>query len=84
MRERAAVYGGELEAGPAPGGGWRVRTRLGQRGMIAVLLVDDQPLLRTGFRMILEAQPDMEVVGEAADGEQAVAADRRARTPTSC
>jgi signal transduction histidine kinase len=29
MRERAAVYGGELEAGPAPGGGWRVRTRLG-------------------------------------------------------
>jgi signal transduction histidine kinase len=29
MRERAAVYGGELEAGPAPGGGWRVRTRVG-------------------------------------------------------
>ena len=29
MRERAAVYGGELEAGSAPGGGWRVRTRLG-------------------------------------------------------
>jgi signal transduction histidine kinase len=29
MRERAAVYGGEIEAGPAPGGGWRVRTRLG-------------------------------------------------------
>jgi signal transduction histidine kinase len=29
MRERAAVYGGELEAGPAPGGGWRVRTHLG-------------------------------------------------------
>ncbi|MDA0180352.1 histidine kinase [Solirubrobacter phytolaccae] len=29
MRERAAVYGGELEAGPAPDGGWRVRTRLG-------------------------------------------------------
>jgi signal transduction histidine kinase len=29
MRERAAVYGGELESGPAPGGGWRVRARLG-------------------------------------------------------
>ena len=40
--------------------------------MISVLLADDQPLLRTGFRMILEAQPDMEVAGEAADGEQAV------------
>ena len=41
--------------------------------MITVLLADDQPLLRTGFRMMLEAQPDMEVVGEAGDGEQAVA-----------
>ena len=39
---------------------------------IRVLLVDDQPLLRTGFRMILEAEPDIAVVGEAADGEQAV------------
>jgi DNA-binding NarL/FixJ family response regulator len=40
--------------------------------MIRVLLVDDQALLRTGFRMILEAQPDMEVVGEADSGEPAV------------
>jgi DNA-binding NarL/FixJ family response regulator len=39
---------------------------------IAVLLVDDQPLLRMGFRMILEAQPDMTVAGEAADGDEAV------------
>ncbi|HEX6521014.1 MAG TPA: response regulator transcription factor [Streptosporangiaceae bacterium] len=36
--------------------------------MIRVLLVDDQSLLRTGFRMILEAEPDMSVVGEAGDG----------------
>jgi DNA-binding NarL/FixJ family response regulator len=36
--------------------------------MIRVLLVDDQPLLRMGFRMILEAEPDIEVAGEAADG----------------
>jgi DNA-binding NarL/FixJ family response regulator len=35
---------------------------------IRVALVDDQELLRTGFRMVLEAQPDMEVVAEAADG----------------
>jgi DNA-binding NarL/FixJ family response regulator len=39
---------------------------------VRVLLVDDQPLLRTGFRMILEAEPELLVVGEAADGEQAV------------
>jgi DNA-binding NarL/FixJ family response regulator len=36
--------------------------------MIRVLLVDDQSLLRMGFRMILDAEPDIEVVGEAADG----------------
>jgi DNA-binding NarL/FixJ family response regulator len=40
--------------------------------VISVLLADDQPLLRAGFRMILDAQPDIEVAGEAADGEQAV------------
>ena len=40
---------------------------------IRVLLVDDQPLLRTGFRLILQTEPDLEVVGEAADGEVALA-----------
>jgi DNA-binding NarL/FixJ family response regulator len=40
---------------------------------IRVLLVDDQALLRKGFRMILEEEPGIEVVGEAADGDQAVA-----------
>lgn len=40
--------------------------------MIKVLLVDDQPLLRTGFRLILASEPDIEVVGEAADGEVAL------------
>jgi DNA-binding NarL/FixJ family response regulator len=38
---------------------------------ISVLLADDQPLLRRGFRMILEAEEDMVVVGEAADGREA-------------
>jgi DNA-binding NarL/FixJ family response regulator len=37
-----------------------------------VLLVDDQPLLRTGFRLILEGEQDIAVVGEAGDGAQAV------------
>jgi DNA-binding NarL/FixJ family response regulator len=36
--------------------------------LIRVALVDDQELLRTGFRMVLDAQPDLEVVAEAADG----------------
>lgn len=40
--------------------------------MIRVLLADDQALVRGGFRMILEAQADIEVVGEADDGAQAV------------
>jgi DNA-binding NarL/FixJ family response regulator len=44
---------------------------------IRVLLADDQELVRTGFRMILETQADIEVVGDAGDGVEAVAATRR-------
>jgi DNA-binding NarL/FixJ family response regulator len=40
--------------------------------MIRVLLADDQALVRGGFRLILDAEPDLEVVAEAADGDQAV------------
>lgn len=40
--------------------------------MISVVVVDDQELMRVGFRMVLGAQEDIEVVGEAGDGEQAV------------
>ncbi|MGH4033261.1 response regulator transcription factor [Actinomycetota bacterium Odt1-20B] len=43
---------------------------------IRVMLVDDQVLLRTGFRMVLAAQPDMEVVAEAGDGVEALEALR--------
>ncbi len=46
---------------------------------IRLLVVDDQALIRAGFRMILEAEPDLEVVGEAADGIEAVAAVQRHR-----
>ncbi|HEY7359519.1 MAG TPA: response regulator transcription factor, partial [Streptosporangiaceae bacterium] len=44
---------------------------------IRIVLVDDQELVRAGFRMVLDAQPDMEVVGEAGDG---LAATRMLRT----
>src|SRR3954467_4561160 len=44
---------------------------------IRVLLVDDQALVRAGFRMILDAEEDIEVVGEASDGEQAVSSAAR-------
>jgi DNA-binding NarL/FixJ family response regulator len=47
--------------------------------MIRVLLADDQPLVRTGFRMILESEPDIEVVGEAGDGFDAVRQAARLR-----
>jgi DNA-binding NarL/FixJ family response regulator len=39
---------------------------------ITILLADNQPLLRMGFRLVLDAQPDMSVVGEACDGAEAV------------
>jgi DNA-binding NarL/FixJ family response regulator len=41
--------------------------------VISVLLVDDHSLIRMGFRLVLDAEPDIEVVGEAADGAAAVA-----------
>jgi DNA-binding NarL/FixJ family response regulator len=47
--------------------------------MIRVLIVDDQSLVRTGFKMILDAEPDIEVVGEAGDGAAAVTMARTLR-----
>jgi len=47
--------------------------------MLKLLLADDQILMRTGFRMILETEPDLEVIGEASDGLQAVELATRLR-----
>jgi DNA-binding NarL/FixJ family response regulator len=46
---------------------------------VRVLLVDDQALVRGGLKMIIDAQPDLEVVGEAADGREAIEAFHRLR-----
>ncbi len=87
MRERAAALGGTFDAGPRPGGGFRVRrprsprhrARRRRSTVIKVLLADDQVLVRAGFRALLDAQTDIEVVGEASDGEEAVARARALR-----
>jgi DNA-binding NarL/FixJ family response regulator len=50
---------------------------------ISVLLADDQAMIRRGLRLILEDQPDIDVVGEAADGAEAIAMARRLR-PDVC
>jgi len=47
--------------------------------MIDIVVADDQALVRTGLRMILEVEPDMRVVGEAADGDEAVTLTARLR-----
>ena len=51
----------------------------GEPGVIRVLVVDDQPVVREGFAAVLSAQADIEVVGQAADGRQAVDLANRLR-----
>ena len=87
MRERAGLFDGAFEAGPQIE--WwlrcpshvadRARRSGGLRVSIRILLVDDQTLVRTGFRLILGSEPDFEVVGDAADGQEGIELGRRLR-----
>ncbi len=52
--------------------------------MIRVLIADDQALVRAGLAALLDSQPDIEVVGTAADGDQAVAMARELRPDVAC
>ncbi len=83
MRERAQLAGGSLSAEAVDGdfvvratipiGVGRVSTA------IRVVLVDDQALFRAGIRMLVDSQPDLQVVGEASDGREALAVIRDVR-----
>ncbi|MGI5430010.1 response regulator [Streptomyces sp. CA-179760] len=69
---------------PVPPGPARASGAAGRSGApIRVLIADDQDMVRTGFRFFLDAQPDITVVAEARDGEEALALARRER-PDVC
>ena len=72
MRERALLIGGELTIESRPGHGTTVRLTVpGESGCVRVLIADDHGIVRSGLRLLLERQPDIEVVAEAADGAEA-------------
>ena len=78
MRERALLRGGDLTIESRPGQGTTVRLR-GMR----VLIADDHGIVRSGIRLLLERQADIEVIAEAADGAEARSSSPCASAPTS-
>ena len=85
MSERAALCDATLDVAPssrcadADGGADAADLQRRVGVSIRVVIADDQELIRTGFRMILDSEDDLEVVGEAATGREAVALARRLR-----
>ena len=82
MRERAQALGGDARGRAPPGRRLPCRapasrSGCGRTAVIRVVLADDQALVRAGFRALLDAQDDIEVVGEAGDGDEAVRLARR-------
>ena len=83
MAERAEALGGRVEAGRLPTEAGRCTPSCRSPGLIiSVLIADDQALVRAGFAALLEAEDDLEVCGEASDGDEAVGSRARSR-PTS-
>ncbi len=83
IRERLSLLGGELQVESARGKGTRVtlctpavlaplQSKPEDRRRIRILLVDDHPIMRDGIARLFEHEPDIEVVGEAADGRAAI------------
>ena len=70
VAERVAAV--QVRWGQEPGGPGAAFEAPAARRQISVVIADDQRLLRTGFKVILDAEPDITVVGEAADGRAAV------------
>ena len=83
MRERAALVGGSLVADRSPvavsSSGPTCRSSRTRPDDRASLIADDERLVRAGLRMILSAEADIEIVGEAADGREAVELAERHR-----
>ena len=73
MRARARSAGGDLAVRSRPGQGVLIEVGCPcEMKRIRILLADDHAVVRQGFKMILGAQPDMEIVGEAGNGREAV------------
>ena len=78
MRERAEFLGGSIDfSQPAAAArsfacACPEKGRIRMPNKISVLLVDDHRLVRRGFRRMLEDEPDITVVGEASDGDEAI------------
>ncbi len=83
MAERARLVGGELDVRSAPGGGTTSAHDQGA-GVIRVLIADDHGIVRSGLRMLIDRQPDMEVVAEADDGVAALERPRRSAPTWRC